>query len=85
MKAKIVLRKLRVFVKELFNLLTDCAVPLLSVLCALASVLQFPAKAILALKKAERWCYFACGTRDEIETIVNIIDGVVDEAAEENK
>lgn len=85
MKAKIVLKKLRIFIKELFNLLTDCAVPLLSVLCALAEVFQFPASAILALKKAERWCFFACGTRDEIEAIVNIIDGVVDEAVDENK
>jgi len=83
MKAKVIMSKLKVFVKELFNILTNCAVPVLAALCALAEIIQLPAAVILALKKAERWCFFAYGTRDEIEAIVNIIEGVVDEAIDD--
>jgi hypothetical protein len=85
MKVKVILKKLKVFGKEIFNILTDIAVPLLAILCAIAEVCQLPASVLLALKKAERWCFFACGTRDEVESIMGIIEGVVDEAIEESK
>jgi hypothetical protein len=84
-KAKIIVKKLKVFVRELFNILTNCAVPILAALCALFEILQLPASAILALKKAERWCFFACGTRTEVEAIVGIVAGIVDEATEETE
>lgn len=80
MNAKIVVKKLKLFVKEIFNIVTNVAVPMIAVLCAIAEVFQLPASVILALKKAERWCFFACGTRDEVEAIVEIVEGVVDEA-----
>lgn len=80
MKAKIktVWKKIKCAAKECLNLLTNLITPLISALCLLAEVLQLPTNVIKALKKAEYWCWNACGTADDIENFIDTVDKAVD-------
>jgi hypothetical protein len=71
-------KKFMVFWREVGNFFTNLLCPILSILAATAELLQLPSNAIQALKKAEEWCYQACGTKKIIDGMVEGIDKVVE-------
>ena len=76
-------KKIKCAVKELFNLLTNLACPVLAALCLVAELLQLPTSWIKALKKAEYWCWKVAGTQDAIEHFVEQVDDAVEKTTEE--
>ena len=75
---KNVWKKFVIFWKELGNMLTNILCPIMSILAATAEMLQLPTSVIQAIKKAEYWCWYACGTKDTLDQMVDKIDEVVD-------
>ena len=71
-------KKLKAFWFELGNLLTNIACPFLSIAAALLEVANAPVSWIQGVKKAEYWCWNACGTKEKIDDIVEKLDDVVD-------
>lgn len=71
-------KKFKAFWKELGNLLTNVACPLLATVAAVLEVFGAPANWIQGVKKAEYWCWNASGTKEKIDEIVDGIDKVVD-------
>lgn len=66
--------KIKLFWKEVGNLLTNVLCPLLGILIAISEVIGLPISWIQSLKKAEYWCWNACGTKEDIDKIVDVID-----------
>jgi hypothetical protein len=50
----------------------------------LLEVVGAPASWIKGVKKAEYWCWYACGTKEQIDNIVDSIDQVVGSIDEVN-
>lgn len=70
-------KKFKCAFKEIFNLLTNLITPIISALCLLAELLQLPTALIQNLKKAEYWCWNACGTSKHINQFVEDVDRAV--------
>lgn len=71
-------KKIKAFWKELGNILTNVACPLLAIVAAILEVFGAPANWIQGVKKAEHWCWNASGTKDKIDEIVDAVDGVIE-------
>ena len=71
---KNVWKKIKLFFKELGNFLTNLLCPIISVVAAGMELCQFPISWINAVKKAEYWCWKACGTKEVIDKIIDTID-----------
>lgn len=76
-------KKFKMFWRELGNILTNIACPFLAILVAISEIFGLPANFIQSIKKAEYWCWNACGTKDKIDEIVDAIDQVVTPEGEE--
>lgn len=61
--------KLKIFFKELANIVTNLACPLLALVIAIMELCQAPAAWIAAVKKAEYYCWEAFGTKNDIDNI----------------
>lgn len=70
---KVFWSKFKIFWKELGNILTNILCPLVSLIIAIMEAFQLPINTISAMKKVEYWLFYACGTK---ETIDNIIENV---------
>ena len=77
-------KKFKCAFKEVLNLLTNLLTPFVSALCLLAELLQLPTGVIQGLKKAEYWCWNACGTSKHIDQFVEQVDDMVDMTFEED-
>ena len=66
--------KFKIFWRELGNFLTNLLCPILSILCSAAELLHLPDSVIKALKKAEHWAFYACGTKEIIDSLVDSTD-----------
>lgn len=75
-------KKLKAFWFELGNLLTNIACPFLSIAVAILEIANAPVSWIQGVKKAEYWCWNACGTKEKIDNIVEQLDDVVDKLDE---
>ncbi len=86
-KAKAVGKKawqqLRLAVREMGNALTNVLVPILSVACAMAEVLQLPTGAVAKLKQAEHKLFFACETMEIIHTYLGRMEQAVQQKQKE--
>ena len=82
-KMKKVWEKIKCFIKEIGNVLTDILCPICSIVAAAMEVGQLPASWIKAVKKVEYWLFYACGTKDVIDQIVGTIDIAVQNKTEE--
>ena len=71
-------KKFVVFWKELGNVLTNILCPIMSIVAAAAELLQLPTSVIQAIKKAEYWCWYACGTKKTLDEMIDKIDDIVD-------
>lgn len=71
-------KKFKAFWRELGNLLTNVACPLLAIAAAVLEIVGAPTSWIQGVKKAEYWCWNACGTKEKIDNIVEQIDKVVE-------
>lgn len=76
-------KKFVVFWKEIGNFFTNLLCPILSLVAALAEVLQLPTNAIQGIKKAEYWAWSASGTKDAIDKIVDKADEIIEKEIEE--
>ena len=76
-------KKFVVFWKEIGNFFTNLLCPLLSLVAALAEVLQLPTNVIQGIKKAEYWAWNASGTKDAIDKIVDKADEIIEKEIEE--
>lgn len=76
--------KFKLFWCELGNVLTNLLCPLISLVIAFMEIFQLPTNWIQIMKKVEHWAWFACGTKDKID---EMIDQIEDEVAnnEDNK
>lgn len=77
-KKQLVWNKLKLFVKELFNFVTNLIVPLISILTAIAEVLQLPIGFIKGLKTTEYWLFNFAATKPVIDNIIVVIDKEVE-------
>ena len=73
------MKKLKLFVREIGNFLTNLLCPVISAITAGMELCQFPVKWISCMKKAEYWCWKACGTKEVIEKIIDKVDDVIEE------
>lgn len=69
--------KFKIFWKELGNILTNLACPLLAIVTSLLELFGAPISWINGVKKAEYWCWNACGTKKEIDKIVEGVDKII--------
>lgn len=70
-------KKFKAFWKELGNLVTNVACPLLSIVAAILEIFNAPASWIQGVKKAEHWCWNLYGTKEDIDKIVDGIDNAI--------
>lgn len=77
-------KKFKTFWKEIGNLLTNVACPILAMVSAILEIFNAPVSWIQGVKKAEYWCWYACGTKDEIDKIVDAVDEIVEGDNNEN-
>lgn len=77
-------KKIKTAVKEVFNLLTNLLCPVMSAICVVMEVLQFPSSAIQAVKKAEYWCWKVAGTKNNIDDLLEKVDDAVEKTEEEH-
>lgn len=66
--------KIKCFIKEIGNILTNMLCPICAIIIAAMEVGQLPASAIQFMKKVEYWLFYACGTKDMIDEIVEVVD-----------
>lgn len=71
--------KVKLFVREVGNFLTNLLCPVISAITAGMELCQLPMKWIEFMKKAEYWCWQACGTKDTIDKIIDKVDEVIEE------
>lgn len=70
-------KKFKTFWKEIGNLLTNVACPFLSIAAAILEIFNAPISWIQGVKKAEYWCWNACGTKKVIDEIIVQVDKAV--------
>lgn len=71
-------KKFKIFWKELGNILTNFACPFLAIVASLLEVFGAPISWAQAVKKAEYYCWQACGTKKELDKIVDVVDEIVE-------
>lgn len=76
-------KKFKMFWREIGNLLTNVLCPLLATVAAILEIFGAPITWINGIKKAEYWCWNACGTKEKIDAVIEGIDKVVDKLPEE--
>ena len=67
---KKIFKRIDLFLKELLNIITNILVPIVSVLIAIMEILPVPTKFIKLLKAAEYWLFYAQGTAEKIDKII---------------
>lgn len=72
-------KKIKLFFREVGNILTNLLCPVIAVVIAGMELCQFPIAWIKLLKKIEYWCWKACGTQETIEKIIETIDKKITE------
>lgn len=72
------MKKIKLFLKEVGNALTNILCPLVSVVVALMELLQLPTSWIQAVKKFEHWAWYASGTKDEIDKMLDEIEKIIE-------
>ena len=70
--------KFKLFWRELGNVLTNVLCPFVAILAAIMEVCQLPISWVQGVKKFEYYCWEACGTKKELDKIVEQVDPVVD-------
>lgn len=75
-------KKFKIFWKELGNILTNFACPFLAIVASLLEVFGAPVSWAQAVKKAEYYCWQACGTKKELDKIVDSLDNIVNKEEE---
>lgn len=66
--------KFKLFWKELGNTITNFLCPLISLLIAIMELCQLPNSWIQMMKKAEYWAWFASGTKEKIDALIEEIE-----------
>lgn len=67
---KKIFERIKLFLGELLNLMTNILVPVLSVIIAIVELFPVPTKVVDILKKAEYWLFYSAGTAKKIEKIM---------------
>ena len=65
-----ILKRVKLFLKEVMNVLTDVLVPLVALIIAILELLPVPFIWIRVLKQAEHILFKAFGTLEDIEEII---------------
>lgn len=68
---KKIFERIKLFLGELLNLITNILVPIMSVIIAIVELFPVPTKVIDILKKAEYWLFYSAGTGKKIEKIMD--------------
>lgn len=71
--------KFKLFWRELGNVFTNILCPLLSAIVAILEIFGLPISWINSVKQAEYWCWNACGTKNKIDSIIDVADKIVEE------
>lgn len=69
-KFKAGLKRVHLFLKEILNVLGNILVPFVSLVVLIMEILPVPTTWIEAVKKAEYWLFYAAGTGEKIEEII---------------
>lgn len=69
--------KFKLFWRELGNVFTNMLCPLLSAIVAILEIFGLPISWINAVKQAEYWCWNACGTKEDLDKIVDSVDQII--------
>lgn len=77
--------KIKLFMREMLNLLTNLFCPVVSAICALMELFQLPTSAINAVKNVEHWFWNIAGTKDKIEEIIDKVDDAVEKTDSEHQ
>lgn len=77
-------KKFKTFWFELGNLFTNALCPFLSAIAAILELFNAPTGWTQNVKKAEYWCWNACGTKEKIDNIVEQIDDIVGDDIDES-
>ena len=75
-------KKFKIFWVEIGNILTNILCPVIAVVAAGMELCQLPASWIQAVKKVEYWCWYACGTKEKLDKIVDKVDEILEEEGE---
>ena len=67
---KKIFKRIGLFLKELLNIIGNILVPIVSVLIAIMAILPVPTKFIKLLKVFEYWLFYAQGTAEKIDKII---------------
>lgn len=67
---KKIFERIKLFLGELLNLITNILVPIMSVIIAIVELFPVPTKVIDILKKVEYWLFYGAGTAKKIEKIM---------------
>lgn len=71
--------KFKLFWRELGNILTNVLCPIVSLVIAIMEILHLPISAISFMKKVEYWLFFASGTKEKIDEIIEDVDKKTEE------
>ena len=73
------LKRVKLFIREIGNLLANVLVPLVSLLILIVDLFPVPTAIIAWMKKIEYWLFFASGTADKIDKILeeNIKEDII--------
>lgn len=77
--------KIKIVLREIGNIATNVACPLISILIVICQTLDVPIGVISALKKAEYWCFYASATLEKIKEATEKIDEIIPKEEGENK
>lgn len=69
-KFKAVMKRVHLFLKEILNVLGNVLVPLVSLVVLIMEILPVPTTWVEAVKKVEYWFFYASGTGERIEKII---------------
>ena len=62
--------KLKIFLRELANIITNVCVPIVAIACGICEAVNAPSNVIQILKKVEYWLFYAMGTAHKIDEII---------------
>ena len=75
-------KKFKIFWVEIGNILTNILCPVVAVVAAGMELCQLPTSWIQVVKKIEYWCWYACGTKEKLDKIVDKVDEILEEEGE---
>lgn len=67
---KKVFKRVRLFLKEILNFITNILVPIVSVVISILEVLPVPSTWIKLMKVLEYWLFYAFGTAKDIDKAI---------------